>query len=347
MFFRNMFQNKLILISLVLLSVLNSIYASELNVYTSRHYDSDLKLYQDFTDQTGIKVNIISAKGKALIERLKSEGENSPADIFITVDAGNLWAVQDYGLFRPINSDNINLIVPKKYRGENNEWIALAKRARVIFYNKQSYLDEDLKNLSYETLDSEKWKNKLAIRSSNNLYNQSLVASLIARYGEDYTENWARGLVENFARKPQGNDRAQIIAVANNEADLAIANSYYLGLMLSGKKGDKQLNAGKKVKILFPSQNKYGAHINISGAGIMKASKNYDNAIKFLEFMVSEKAQKHLVENTYEYPINSKVKPSTLISQFGTDFKEDNISVSNFGKYNAAALKLMDRVGWQ
>tara|TARA_B100001564_G_scaffold360021_1_gene384798 strand:+ start:302 stop:1345 length:1044 start_codon:yes stop_codon:yes gene_type:complete len=347
MFFKNMLKNKLILISLILLSTLNSIFASEVNVYTSRHYDSDLKLYQDFSDQTGIKVNIISAKGKALIERLKSEGENSPADIFITVDAGNLWAVQDYGLFRPINSDNINLIVPKKFRGVNNEWIALAKRARVIFYNKQNYRHEELKNLSYETLDSDKWKNKIAIRSSNNLYNQSLVASLIARYGEDYTENWAKGLVENFVRKPQGNDRAQIIAVANNEADLAIANSYYLGLMLSGKKGDKQLNAGKKVKILFPSQNKYGAHINISGAGIMKASKNYDNAIKFLEFMVSEKAQKHLVENTYEYPINPKVKPSTLISQFGTDFKEDNIKVSNFGKYNAAALKLMDRVGWQ
>ena len=342
-----MFINKPILICLIFLSSINSIFANEINIYTSRHYDSDVKLYQDFTDLTGIKVNIISAKGNALIERLKSEGENSSADIFITVDAGNLWKVQNYGLFRPINSDNINLIVPKKYRGENNEWIALAKRARVIFYNKKSYLDEDLKNLSYETLNSEKWKNKLAIRSSNNLYNQSLVASLIARYGEDYTEKWAKGLVENFARKPQGNDRAQIIAVANNEADLAIANSYYLGLMLSGKKGDKQLNAGKKVKILFPSQNKYGAHINISGAGIMKASKNYDNAIKFLEFMVSEKAQKHLVENTYEYPINLKVKPSTLISQFGTDFKEDSIKVSNFGKYNAAALKLMDRVGWQ
>ena len=195
------------------------------------------------------------------------------------------------------------------------------------------------------SIDSEQWKGKLAIRSSNNLYNQSLVASLIARYGEAYTENWARGLVKNFARKPQGNDRAQIIAVANNEADLAIANSYYLGLMLSGKKGEKQLSAGKKVKILFPSQNKNGAHINISGAGILKSSKNYNNAVKFLEFMLSEEAQKHLVENTYEYPVNLKVKPSVLMSQFGISFKEDDIEVSNFGKYNSDALKLMDRVG--
>jgi len=319
----------------------------EVNVYTSRHYDSDTKLYEDFTEETGIKVNIISAKGKALIERLKSEGTSSPADVFITVDAGNLWKVQDYGLFASINSRKIENIVPKIYRSENNEWIALAKRARVIFYNKEKYSYKDLKNLNYEDLNSETWRNKLAIRSSNNLYNQSLVASLISRYGEKFTENWAKGLVKNFSRKPQGNDRAQIIAVANNEADLAIANSYYLGLMLSGKKGEKQLSAGKKVNILFPSQNKHGAHINISGGGILKASKNYKNAVKFLEFMVSEKAQKHLVENTYEYPINSKVKPSKIISQFGTDFKEDSLKVSSFGKFNSAALKLMDRVGWQ
>ncbi len=319
----------------------------EVNVYTSRHYDSDAKLYEDFTKESGIKVNIISARGKALIERLRSEGENSPADILITVDSGNLWKVQDYGLFRSIKSSLINSVVPKNYRGENDEWIALAKRARVIFYNKNKYSYEDLKKLSYEDLDSREWQNKLAIRSSNNLYNQSLVASLISRYGEKYTENWAKGLVKNFARKPQGNDRAQIIAVANNEADLAIANSYYLGLMLSGKKGEKQLSAGKKVNILFPSQEKNGAHINISGAGILKSAKNYENAIKFLEFMISEKAQKHLVENTYEYPINSKVKPSPLIAQFGLKFKEDSIKVSEFGKYNSAALKLMDRVGWQ
>ena len=342
-----MLKIKKIFISLAVLTSLNYAFAEEVNIYTSRHYDSDTKLYQDFTDQTGIKVNIISAKGKALIERLKSEGKNSPADVFITVDAGNLWKVQNYGLFRSIDSDKVNLIVPKKYRGENNEWIALAKRARVIFFNKDKYTFEDLKYLSYEALDSEQWKGKLAIRSSNNLYNQSLVASLIARYGEAYTENWARGLVKNFARKPQGNDRAQIIAVANNEADLAIANSYYLGLMLSGKKGEKQLSAGKKVKILFPSQNKNGAHINISGAGILKSSKNYNNAVKFLEFMLSEEAQKHLVENTYEYPVNLKVKPSVLMSQFGISFKEDDIEVSNFGKYNSDALKLMDRVGWQ
>ena len=242
------FSNRFLVLTFLLFVFSNFVLVQEeVNVYTSRHYDSDVKLYEDFTKETGIKVNIISARGSALIERLKAEGENSPADIFITVDAGNLWKVQDYGLFAPISSKKIEEIVPETYRGENNEWVALAKRARVIFYNKEKYDYEDLKGLSYEDLSSEKWRKKLAIRSSNNLYNQSLVASLISRYGEKYTENWAKGLVENFSRKPQGNDRAQIIAVANNEADLAIANSYYLGLMLSGKKGEKQLSAGKKV----------------------------------------------------------------------------------------------------
>ena len=333
---------------LIILAILSgSAFAKEVNIYTSRHYDSDTALYQNFTNETGIKVNIISSKSKALLERLRSEGENSPADIFITVDAGNLWKAQEYGLFRKINSKKIDSIVPKNLRGKNNEWIALAKRARVLFYSPKKYSYDELKDLSYEDLSSSKWEKKLSIRSSNNLYNQSLVAAMIAKYGESFTEEWAKGLVNNFARKPQGNDRAQIIAVANGEADLAIANSYYLGLMLSGKKGEAQLSAGKKVKILFPSQNEAGAHINISGAGIIKSSKNYNNAIQFLEFMLSEKAQKHLVENTYEYPINNKVQPSALISQFGLNFKEDITDVYKYGEFNSAAIKLMDRIGWE
>ena len=342
-----MLLNKSLPFLIILALFGNLSISSEVNIYTSRHYDSDSKLYDDFKKLTGIEVNIISAKSAALIERIKSEGKNSPADVFITVDAGNLWKVQDLGLFTKIKSKIIDDIVPTRLRGANNEWIALAKRARVIFYNSEKFTSDELNTLNYEDLSSSKWKNKIAIRSSNNLYNQSLVASMIANYGEAYTEKWAKGLVNNFSRKPQGNDRSQIIAVANNEADLAIANSYYLGLMLSGKKGDKQLNAGKKVKILFPSQNKNGTHINISGAGILKTSKNYSNAVKFLEFMLTEDAQKHLVENTYEYPINSKVEPSKLIAQFGLGFKEDDLDVANFGKFNSAALKLMDRVGWQ
>lgn len=320
---------------------------SEVNIYTSRHYDSDDELYALFTEKTGIQVNVISGKGAALIERIKAEGENSPADIYFTVDAGNLWKVQSEGFFQSISSNKINSIVPENLRGPNNEWIAIAKRARVIFYNPKKISKDEIKNLSYEDLSNPKWKGRIVIRSSNNMYNQSLVASLISNNGIENTEIWGKGLISNFARKPQGNDRSQIMAIANEEADLAIANSYYIGLMLSGTKGSEQLEAAKKVSIHFPNQNNRGAHINISGAGILKSSPNSKNAIKFLEFLLSEEMQKNIVNNSYEYPILENIDPHPLIKNFGTDFKEDRISVADYGELNPEAIKLMDRVGWK
>tara|TARA_X000001036_G_scaffold438855_1_gene487866 strand:- start:9040 stop:10065 length:1026 start_codon:yes stop_codon:yes gene_type:complete len=320
---------------------------SEVNIYTSRHYDSDDELYALFTEKTGIQVNVISGKGAALIERIKAEGENSPADIYFTIDAGNLWKVQSEGFFQSISSNKINSIVPENLRGPNNEWIAIAKRARVIFYNPKKISKDEIKNLSYEDLSNPKWKGRIVIRSSNNMYNQSLVASLISNNGIENTEIWGKGLISNFARKPQGNDRSQIMAIANEEADLAIANSYYIGLMLSGTKGSEQLEAAKKVSIHFPNQNNRGAHINISGAGILKSSPNSKNAIKFLEFLLSEEMQKNIVNNSYEYPILENIDPHPLIKNFGTDFKEDRISVADYGELNPEAIKLMDRVGWK
>ena len=261
------------------------IVTNEVNVYTSRHYDSDDLLYKEFTQETGIKVNIISGKGSALLQRLKSEGSNSPADIFFTVDAGNLWKVQKEGLFQSIQSDLVLSSVPKNLRGPNDEWTAIAKRARVIFYNPENVSEAMIKDIDYEDLSNPEWQNKIVVRSSSNMYNQSLVASLISNLGEEKTESWANKLVINFARKPQGNDRSQIIAVANGEADLAIANSYYIGIMLSGSAGEEQLAAAKKVKMAFPNQTNRGTHINISGAGILKSSPNKKNANQFLEFL--------------------------------------------------------------
>ena len=324
-----------------------SYLADEVNIYTSRHYDSDDALYSEFTAETGIQVNIISGGGNALMERLKAEGKNSPADIFFTVDAGNLWRVQKEGYFKPIESENIKSIVPENLRGPNDEWVAIAKRARVIYYNPSVITPEKMKNLNYEDLSNSDWKGKIAIRSSSNMYNQSLVASLISNHGVNQTEDWARGLVSNFARKPQGNDRAQIMAVANGEATLAIANSYYVGIMLSGRSGEEQLAAAKKVKIHFPNQDNRGAHINISGAGILKNSPNHDNAIKFLEFLLSEKVQKYMVNLSYEYPVLPGVETHPSIASFGTEFIEDRTSVANYGKYNTDAVMLMDRAGWQ
>ena len=334
-------------IAVITFVTVGSSFANEVNLYTSRHYDSDDALYQKFTNDTGIKVNVISGKGKALMERLASEGVNSPADVFITVDAGNLWKVQKDGMFQSISSDTINSIVPENLRGPNNEWVGIAKRSRVIYYNPVNVSAEDMEGLTYEDLSDPKWKGRVVIRSSGNMYNQSLVASLIANNGIDATEKWAHRFVGNFARKPEGNDRAQIMAVANGEADVAVANSYYIGLMLSGKKGEEQQAAARKVELHFPGQDGRGAHINVSGAGLMKNAPNANNAVKFIEFLLSEEAQSHIVNNTYEFPMLEGVAPSDLIAQFGYGFKEDQTSVASYGEFNPEAVKLMDRVGWQ
>lgn len=334
-------------ITLVFLTNTNEeVQNEEVNIYTSRHYDADNFLYEQFTKKTGIKVNIISGKGSALIERLKAEGINSPGDVFFTVDAGNLANFQKQGFLQSIQSEIIKQSVPVELRGENDEWVAVAKRARVIFYNPELVSEGEIKDINYEDLASDVWKNGIAIRSSSNMYNQSLVSSLISNLGIDETEKWAKGLVSNFARKPQGNDRSQIMAVANKEASIAIANTYYIGIMLSGKGGKEQLNAAQKVKIAFPNQNNRGTHINVSGGGVLKHSPNRENAEKFLEFLLSEEAQVHIVNNTFEYPVLESVKPHPIIESFG-DFKMDKTSIADFGKYNPEAVKLMDRVSWQ
>ena len=250
-------------------------------------------------------------------------------------------------MFQSISSSAIDSAVPSNLRGPNNEWVGIAKRSRVIYYNPKNVSDDEINGLTYEDLSDPKWKGRIAIRSSGNMYNQSLVSSLVANHGVDATEEWARGFVANFARKPEGNDRAQIMAVANGEADIAVANSYYIGLMLSGKKGEEQQAAANKVMLHFPGQSGRGAHINVSGAGVLKNSPNPDNAVKFIEFLLSAEAQNHIVNNTYEYPMHSEVEPSALIAQFGTGFKEDQTAVANYGKFNPDAVKLMDRAGWQ
>ena len=319
---------------------------NEVNVYTSRHYDVDDILYAEFTKKTGIKVNIISGSGGALMERLKAEGRNSPGDVFFTVDAGNLSNFQQGGFLQPIESEFIKNTVPTELRGPNDEWVAIAKRARVIFFNPESVSDDEIKNISYEDLGSEIWNGRVVVRSSSNMYNQSLVASLISNLGIEKTEDWATKLVSNFARTPQGNDRSQLMAVANGLADVAIANTYYIGIMLAGKGGEEQLKAARKLKIAFPNQDNRGAHVNISGGGILKHSPNKDNAEKFLEFLLTKEAQEHIVNNSFEYPVIDTISPHPIIAGFG-DFKMDKTSVADFGKYNPEAVKLMDRAGWK
>ena len=338
---------KIFFSALILFTLSQELYADEVNVYTSRHYDSDALIYKDFENLTGIKVNIISGKGKALMERLRLEGKSSPADVFITSDAGNLWKIQKNDMFREITSEKIIKTVPNSARGPNNEWVGIAKRSRVIFYNPKTVTDLEIKNITYEDLADPKWRGRLVVRSSGNIYNQSLVASLISKIGIERTEKWAKGIVKNFARKPQGNDRSQILAVANGEADIALANTYYIGLMLSGEKGDDQKKAAGKVSMIFPDQADGGTHVNISGVGILKNAPNPSNAEKFIEFLLTDKVQKHIIDNTYEYSIKSNIAPNKIIANFGINFKTDETHASDFGKYNPEAVRLMDRAGWR
>ncbi len=311
----------------------------QINLYSSRHYNTDNRLYQDFEKQTGIKVNLVEGKGKELLERIKSEGRNSKADIFLTADAGNLWEAQKNNIFTPISSSVLTQKIPAYLRDPNNEWFGFSKRLRVIMYNKAKVNPSQLS--TYEDLANPKWKKKIAIRSSSNIYNQSLVAWLIAVNGEAKTEEWCKGVVANFVRKPQGNDRAQIEAVASGLAHLTLANTYYLASYYNSKP-----EIFNKVGVFFPNQQDKGSHVNISGGGVIKTAPNKEGAMKFLEYLVSPTAQKFFAEGNNEYPVVEGVSLSSALQSFGT-FKSDVTSVANYGPNLANAVKIMDRAGWK
>ena len=334
-------------ISLFASTVFADGHSSEVNIFSARHYDSDVQLYEKFTAKTGIKVNIVSGKDKALQKRITEEGKDSKADLYITADAGRLGAFQAKGMFqRGASSAAIKKAVPANFR--TAYWTGIAKRARIIYYSPERVNASELDGMTYENLADPKWKGKIVIRQSNNVYNQSLVASLIKNNGKKATAEWAKGVVANMARDSKGNDRAQILAVAAGEADLAVANTYYLALMLSGKKGPEQQMAAKKVKPFFPNQNGRGTHMNISGGGILKYAPNKANAIKLLEFLVTKEAQQHIVNNTFEYPMIDGVEPHKLVVQMGLGFKQDlKTKVSSYGKKQADALEVMLAANWK
>ena len=337
---------KIITILLFVLGAINNLAnANEVNVFSSRHYDSDIQLYEKFTSLTGIKVNVVSGKDKALQKRMIEEGKDSKADIYITADAGRLGAFDQKEMFQKLNSSKIEKQVPKNLRSEN--WTGIAKRARILYYSKDRVSSSEIQNLTYENLAEAKWKNRIVIRKSDNIYNQSLIASLIHNNGKKNVEEWMKSFVNNFARSPKGNDRAQILSVAAGEADLAVANTYYYALMLSGQKGEEQQNAAKKVIPFFPNQSERGTHINISGGGILKNSPNSENARRLLEFLLTKEAQTHIVQNTFEYSILDNVEPHELIKKMG-EFKQDlNTPVKNYIKYQSDAFEMMLKAGWK
>jgi iron(III) transport system substrate-binding protein len=332
---------KLTLASIVLAS---SIYASsEVNVYSHRHYDTDKKLFKMFEEKTGIKVNVVKAKAKALIKRMESEGSKSPADILITTDAAGLYLAKEKELLQTINSKYLIENIPSTLRDIDNKWFALTKRSRVTVYKLGSGIEKELS--TYEDLADPKFKGQIMVRSSNNAYNQSLLAAVIAHHGEEYALKWAKGVVANMAKKPKGNDRYQVKAIANGIGSIAIANTYYIGKMVHNK-DESQKEAVKKVKIFFPTFKNGGTHINVSGAGVAKYSPNKENAIKFLEFLASKEAQELFAKANYEYPVLKGVKTSELVSSWG-QFKDDTISINTLGENNKAAVKIFDKAGWK
>ena len=314
-----------------------------LNLYSARHYDTDNALYESFTKKTGIKVNLVEAKAEELIERIKSEGANSPADLIITVDAGNLSRAKEAGILQPVSSQVLETAIPASLRDPDGHWFGLSKRARVIVYNKDKVKPSDLS--TYEALTDPKWKGRILVRSSNNVYNQSLVGSMLEVNGPQKTEEWARGVVANFARAPEGNDTAQIKAVAAGQGDIAIANTYYVARLLKSDKPEDKAIA-QKIGVFFPNQNERGAHVNISGGGVVKTAPNKEGAIKFLEYMVSPEAQEIFAKSNYEYPVLEGAALDPVVASLG-QFKADATNAAAFGKNNPEALKIMDRAGWK
>ncbi|HRZ04955.1 MAG TPA: Fe(3+) ABC transporter substrate-binding protein [Candidatus Competibacteraceae bacterium] len=317
--------------------------SGEVNVYSARKEDLIKPLLDDFSKQTGIKVNLVTGKEEALLQRLQSEGVNSPADVLLTSDAGRLAAAQQAGVLQAVQSASLNQNIPAIYRDPDGYWYGLSVRARPIIYAKDRVKPKQLS--TYEALADPQWKGKLCLRSSDSVYNQSLVAGMIAHHGEAKTEAWARGLVANLARPPKGGDRDQIKAVAAGECDVTLANTYYLGGMISSS-DDAEKQAAAQVAVFWPDVQTTGVHVNVSGAGVTAHARQRDNAIKLLEFLASDQAQRWYAEVNSEYPVNPAIPPSATLKSWG-EFKADTLNVAKLGELNAAAVKLMDRAGWK
>jgi iron(III) transport system substrate-binding protein len=319
--------------------------SNEINLYSQRHYKVDEKQYEAFEKETGIKVNVVKANADELIERLKNEGKNSPADLFITVDAGKLQKAKDLDLLQKISSPIINQNVDSELRDVNGYWIPITYRARIIVYSKERVNVGELS--TYSNLTNEKWRNKVLVRSSSNAYNQALLSSIVANRGEDAATSWASELVKNFARDPKGNDRDQVKAITAGQGDLAIVNSYYIGLLLSSENVE-EIKAGNSVGVFFPNQGEgeTGSHINVSGIGLAKNAPNKENAIKLMEFLTSESAQKTYTNTSYEYPANPNVDPNEIVKKWGS-FKKDNLDLNQLGVFRNKAIEIFDKSGWK
>tara|TARA_Y100000588_G_C14277234_1_gene934983 strand:+ start:3813 stop:4829 length:1017 start_codon:yes stop_codon:yes gene_type:complete len=336
-------KNVTLLLSSFLLCLDLFASAEEITLYSHRHYESDEALYAKFTKQTGIKVNVVKAGADELIERLKAEGANSKADLLMTVDAGRLQRAKAADLLQSVDSGVLAERIPTAYRDHDNQWFGLSMRARILVYAKGRVKPGELK--SYEDLADPRWRGRIAVRSSSSIYNQSLLASIIVEHGVHEARAWAKAVRKNMARPPQGSDRDQMRAVFGGLADIAIVNTYYMGLLINSSEV-KDRAVGKDMALFFPNQKGRGAHVNVSGAGVTKSSKNIEAAIRLLEFLVSDEAQASFPQTTYEYPVVEGVPWSDLQKSWGK-FRADSLNLGILGELNEAAVTVFNEAGWE
>jgi iron(III) transport system substrate-binding protein len=323
-----------------------AVHAQEnvLNLYSSRHYQTDEALYTQFTRQTGIRLNRIEAGEDPLIERIRNEGAASPADVLITVDAGRLWRAEQLGFFQPVTSRVLDSRLPAHVRAPDNQWFGFSARARVIVYNKSAVNPADAQN--YEDLAGPKLKGKVCTRSGGHVYNLSLMSALIEHWGEARAEQWAKGVVSNFARAPKGGDSDQILAVAAGECGVALANTYYYVRLLKSEKPEDR-KAMERVGLIWPNQKSFGTHMNVSGAGVLKSAPHRDAAVKFLEYLASDEAQAYFAEGNNEWPVvKSAPLNNAALASLGT-FRMDTLNVGALGRNQPLAQKIFDRVGFR
>jgi len=313
-----------------------------INLYSSRHYQTDEALYAGFTRQTGIRINRIEGTEDALLERLKNEGPNSPADVLITVDAARLWRAQQMNLFQPLKSAVLEKRIPAHLREPGGHWFGFSTRARVIVYNKQLVNPADVRN--YEDLAEPRMKGKVCTRSFGHVYNLSLVSALIEHLGEPKAQQWAQGVKANLARDPKGGDTDQIRSVAAAECEVAISNTYYYVRLLGSKKPEERA-AAENVGVIFPNQKSFGTHINISGGGLLRHAPNRENAVRFLEYLASDEAQSYFANGNNEWPAVPKIKlDNPALASLGI-FREDKLNVGTLGKNQPLAQKILNVAG--
>lgn len=313
------------------------------NVYTHRHYEADAKLFEQFENETGISVNVVTAGADELIQRLSQEGELSSADILITADAGRLEYAKELELLQKLNSEDIQSAVLPAYRDVEGYWTGLTIRGRVIVYDGAK--DDGSQLSTYEALAEPSFADSILVRSSANIYNQSLLASLIAHHGVGQAEAWASGMVKNMAREPQGNDRDQMKALVSGEGRYAIVNTYYVGLLQTSNDPFER-EVGERIRVFFPNQDGRGTHVNVSGAGITAHAPNRENAQKLLEYLVTEQSQEVFAKANFEYPVRNDVPLHPVVASWGA-FKADELNLSSLGAFNTEAVKIFDKTGWK